>query len=447
MRYKFKRYYVTLVIPIIIAVVIMAYALYTGFAPVPNLGPVQNNTVENSALLKLEELQLLFPNSTQVSTGGSSPTHAIKIAAPPSPQNFEMVLLVAMFVALGPYAIDATRRDRLLRRRESDFTDFLFELSELVRGGIDPIKAVNTLAQGNVGSITKEVKMVAKQMQIGYTFEQAMRNLAITLKSPLIDKYVDLVVQASYSGGSVANLIQRASADMSTFLSIDRDKRAGLAQYTVILYTAQIVLIVLAAILVIEFLPDLSEVAAIGGTSLAGILGTPDIQNVNLSQDLFYLVIINGFLGGLVIGKVSESSMKHGIKHALILILVGFLAWTLFVTPASGSTAHYDLTVVSYDKNGLAGLPETDPLIVQVNNTGGSAAVGALVEFGIAGPTNSSSGSLTPTSANTGSSGQAQTEIILGADPGIYTVSITVGDNETIIPILASSGPLSNITG
>ncbi|MGA2665480.1 MAG: type II secretion system F family protein [Nitrososphaerales archaeon] len=435
MRYKFKRIYLTFAIPAIIALIIMSYALYTGFAPVPSIGPIQNNASNNVALSKLQEYELLYGNATTVASINKT-IHS----ATPNPHNFDLVLVASLLIGLGPYSADVTMKDRKLRQYEADFTDFLFELSELVRGGIDPIKAITTLSEGNTGSITEGVRMVAKQMEIGYTFEQAMRNLAITLKSPLVDKYVDLVVQASYSGGGVANLIQRASADMGTFLSIEREKRAGLAQYTLILYAAQVILIALSAILVVQFLPDLSQIATIGGSNAASsILGNADIGSVNLERDLFYLVLINGFLGGLVIGKISESKVKHGLKHALILVVVAFIAWSLFVVPAvTGAGQHYDYKVVSYDKTGPTGLPLKDPIVVQVNETSGAPAVSVLVSFSISGP--GSTATIVPASSDTDTNGRASAEIILGDVPGIYTVGITVNGNLTEIPINGTSG-------
>ncbi len=80
-------------------------------------------------------------------------------------------------------------------------------------------------------------------MSIGFTFEQALHNLGDSLESDLSKRYIDLVIQASYSGGSVSNLIQQAAIDMGNFLTIDKEKRSGLARYTIVLYTGQVVLI------------------------------------------------------------------------------------------------------------------------------------------------------------------------------------------------------------
>jgi flagellar protein FlaJ len=445
-RYKVKRSIFTLAVPAVIAIAIMFYALYTGYAPIPFSGGTSLTTASGagSAASAATARQAAYAalvaklnpgeNSTTVATAVSS----AKILKPPNPHNFDLVLIVSMMVGLGPYAADVTMYGRKVTKYEADFADFLFELSELVRGGIDPIKATITLSQGSVGSITKPIRMVAKQMQIGYTFEQSMRNLAFTLNSPLVDKYVDLVIQASYSGGSVANLIQRASADMSMYLSIEKEKKAGLSQYMLILYAAQVILIALSAILVVQFLPDLKSIATLGSTSFSNsILGKSDIGNVSLERDLWFLVVINGFLGGLVIGKLSEGKIRHGLKHGLVLVLIGFLAWTLFVVPASsGAATTYNITAVSYPQNGIAGLQVTQPIIVKVTENGGTPGVSALVDFTITGP--GSGGTMTPSSANTDSNGTATSQVKLGSAGGQYTITATVGNNSTSVIITAT---------
>jgi len=446
-RYHLRRVIFTLVIPAIIGAAIFGYAVYSGFAPVPLTGPSAATTsaAASQAAAKEAAYAQLVAEENPGQNLSSTSTHAAKAPHVEDPHNFDLIMTLSLVVGLSPYAADSTLADRRLRRHEQDFTDFLFELSELVRGGIDPIKSTITLSQGSLGSITKPVRVVSKQMEIGFTFEQAMRNLATTLKSPLIDKYVDLVIQASYSGGAVANLIQRASADMSTFLSIEKEKRAGLSQYTVVLYTGQVILIALCAILVVQFLPELSAISSVGATSFTGsILGQSDIGSVPLERDLYLLVVINGFMGGLVIGKISEGKLKQGIKHSLILVVIAFVAWALFVVPAtSGSSVSYTVTATSYGHTGYVSLTMTQPLAVNVTTKAGAPGVTVPVQFAIVGPGGTSYGAtITPSTTNTDTNGQASVQVTLGSAPGQYTITATAGSGSTAVIINATATTL-----
>ena len=224
---------------------------------------------------------------------------------------------------------------------------------------------------------------------------------------------------------------------MSTFIGIENEKRSGLSQYTLILYVGQIVLIALCAILVVQFLPNLAQISTIGTTSLAGsLLAGADIGSVPLERDLFFLIVVNGALGGLVIGKISEGKIKHGIKHALILVLICFIAWAGFVVPATSSTGtHYTYQVLSYDKQGYAGLPMKDPIVVRVNDSSGNPASTILVEFAITGP--GQGAQTVPSDIGTDTTGEASATIILGNSSGIYNIGVTVAGNTTIYPVTA----------
>lgn len=431
-KYHIPKWIFTILLPCLIAAVFVFWAFSSGFASVAN--PLTFGQASQSTAIKQIEFQAIAGNLSVVSlnkTASAVPSTA------PIKQNLYITVVAAPTIALAPTLIETERESRRKSHYEQDFADFLFELSELVRGGIDPSKAFLTLAQGEMGSITKFVKIAARQMAVGFTFEQALHNLGDQLGSDLAKRYIDLVIQASYSGGSVSNLIQQAAIDMGNFLTIDKEKKSGLSQYTVVLYMGQIILIVLAAILVVEFVPQLLDITKIGGSGLSGFLGTSDISNVPLERDLFFLVFLNGVFGGLVIGKISEGKIKAGLKHSVILALIALLAWQFYVLPAStGTSQTVQISIISYDKVGLTGLPLAHPLIVNVTTTKGVPVNQAPITFIVTG-----GGSANPSSTSTDISGEASTQITLGNIPGPQFVIVTSGNSQIIVSVNATGTP------
>ena len=81
----------------------------------------------------------------QCHRGCASATPSAPAAAPT--MGLDEVMVFALIIAILPYSIDITLQKRSTRKKEELYTEFLFKLSELMRGGLDPIKAVKELCQ------------------------------------------------------------------------------------------------------------------------------------------------------------------------------------------------------------------------------------------------------------------------------------------------------------
>ncbi len=111
-------------------------------------------------------------------------------APSPAPKwGVDQVLIFATLIAIIPYSIDITIQKRKIRRKEELYTEFLFKLSELMRGGLDPIKAVKELSKTDLGDLSPHVKMAATALTFGKSFEEAMKRMAISLHSEIIKRY------------------------------------------------------------------------------------------------------------------------------------------------------------------------------------------------------------------------------------------------------------------
>jgi flagellar protein FlaJ len=73
-----------------------------------------------------------------------------------------------------------------------------------------------------------------------------------------------------------------------------------------------------------------SVLNTMGGSStiFGGIAG---VDIALLKKILFHAVIIQGIIGGLVAGKMSEGRLGAGLKHVLILMMLGFTVFAIFV--------------------------------------------------------------------------------------------------------------------
>ena len=413
LKYNIRREYFTVLVPVVIALLVVAGAYFSGLASVPGA----EKTAEKSDRQKAYEE--LMKQMEAEESGGAAPAPAEETPEPaPSPVGLDHVLVIAIVLAITPYAVDITLEKRRTRKKEELYTEFLFKLSELMRGGLDPIKSVLELSKTDLGILTPHVRLAATAMTFGKSFEEAMKAMTGTMKSELITRYTLLVVQASYSGGSTSDLILKASEDMRSIIGIEREKEGSLSQYTFIFYFAQGIVFFIALTLTTSLLPFLQ---GMGGSS---ILGKGDqMQDLDFTGGFFHLIMVNAFFGGLIIGKISEGEARFGLKHSAILMAAGYVACVMLLIPAGQAPPPGDVTLKIISGNGqqgFPGLPLQEPVVIEVTDKEGKPKDRADVQFSV-----SPSGAAKPDSTKTGADGRAEARVILGIEDGPYTITAT----------------------
>jgi flagellar protein FlaJ len=413
LKYTIRREYFTVLAPVAVAVLIVVLAYFSGFAGLPG----QGNQAETSDRQKAYE-ELL--KQMEDEEGGEAVPATISDETEPlsSPLTLDHIIVIAAIVAIVPYAIDITLEKRRTRRKEELYTEFLFKLSELMRGGLDPIKSVVELSKTDLGILTPHVRLAATAMSYGKSFEEAMKAMTTTLKSELITRYTLLVVQASYSGGSTSDLILKASEDMRSIIGIEREKEGSLSQYTFIFYFAQGIVFFIALTLTTSLLPFLQD---LGATSFLG--KGNQLEDLDFTVGFFHLIMVNAFFGGLIIGKISEGEARFGLKHSAILMAAGYVACVLLLIPAGQGPAPGDVTLKVISGNGqqgFPGLPLQEAVVIHVADKEGTPKERADVRFSI-----SPSGAVKPDSARAGTDGRVEVKPILGPDDGPYIITAT----------------------
>ncbi len=402
-RYDIRREYFTIVLPVLLGILLVLVAFMTGHT----LTAQQQQTVDDRQQAFEQLMQQMNANATAAAT-----------AVPQSSPDLDQYIIFGVLIAITPYSVDRYLERRRHRQREDDFTQFLFKLSELMRAGIDPIKAVVELSKTDLGSITPYVQSTASMMLLGKSFEEGMKSMAVSLKSVMITKYVNLVIQASYTGGSVHELILKASEDMRAMLMIEKEMLGNLSQYTLILYLAQAILVFTAYILTVQLVPFIQ------GAGSSMLFGSTDLKSINFTQSFFHLIMINAAISGIIVGKITEGSASDGLKHSAILMAGCYLVCVLLLIPAgNGGTANYIITVVSGDGQSVyPGLPAPQPIVFKVTDKSGNPQPNVYVEFSI-----KPGGTVTPSYDQTDNSSLISVKVNTGFDAGKYTITATAG--------------------
>jgi len=433
LTHEIKKEYLTVLLPLVIAVIIIASSLIIA------------NEVESSESDALRgDLYEEYLRSIGRVTGESKAT-AEKIESSWVADHLDHILILAVLVAITPYGIDSSLERKRRRRYEEEYSEFLFEVSELLRSGIDPIKALIEISRSefnldgrkfikvrkaHLKALTPLVQKAASLVAIGKSFEYAMKRMAEDTGSELVRKYAHLLVMATYIGGDVSGIILRASSDMRTYLRIQKEKESDLRQYVVILYFAHAILIAMIFMLITYLLPYIETVDLGGageilfGSSNAIQLGG-GLQDLGLERYFFHLIIINASVIGLIIGKIVHGDVKDGLIHSSILVIVSYLLSLMLILPGGGAV---DITVLSGDGQTGKPLAQLDePLVFQVLERG--VPYREHVTISVKGP-GGVRGSARPNRIKPDDEGMISTTITLGQKPGLYTITVNAGRSE-----------------
>ena len=256
-----------------------------------------------------------------------------------NPFGPEYVLIIAFFIGFGPFAIDSVMEKKRVTNYEKAFSQFLFELADAIRGGIDPAKAVIEFSKVDKGIMKKHLKAASDGIRIGRPFEEMVMVMVDQMDSPLIKRYASLIGEASKIGGDIAVVIHRAAKDLDDLIKIEEERRRNLMMQATTIYISFGVLIIVIYQLV-DIYPTLGN--GIGG-GLSGLSGgvtttttavsSTKMSFLTLKQRFFHLSLINSIGAGLLIGTFTEGKVKMGLIHAMIMITATTVFFSFLIFP------------------------------------------------------------------------------------------------------------------
>ena len=246
----------------------------------------------------------------------------------------EAVFVAALWMALTAYALDARRQKARVRAFERAFAQFLFEMADAMRGGLDPAKSVVELSTTYTNIMAKPLRVAADGIRLGRPFNAVLRNMVAPMNSALISRYAGLIADASTAGGETAAVVHRAAKDMDDFIKIEQERSNQLALPVAVLYIAYgILMAVLFALLYIAPSLGTLNISFIGSAPLSGgVTGStvPKLGVDTLRDDFLYLGLIVSVGTGAIIGAFTEGKIKYGLIHSLGLAAATLVAFIIF---------------------------------------------------------------------------------------------------------------------
>ncbi len=246
----------------------------------------------------------------------------------------EYIIVTAGFIALMPYAIYTQREKRRAKTYERAFSQFLFEMADAMRGGIDPSKAMIELSKSDTGILGDHIKIAAAGIEMGRPFEEMINVMVKPIKSELVKRYASLVGESAKVGGEISLVVHRAAKDMDDLIKINEERARDLTSQATTIYIAFGILNIILYMLVMIY-------PMIGGMQLGSLTSglstsqtsssTPVMPLVTLEQRFLDLAMISGLGNGLLIGLIIDGKAKYGLLHGLLMVLAALIFFMIMI--------------------------------------------------------------------------------------------------------------------
>lgn len=240
---------------------------------------------------------------------------------------FFFVIGIGVIVGAMPFVFSAVRETNIAVEKEDMFLEFSRNLVESVKTGTPINKSIVNVKNKPYGVLSEHVKKLANQISLGIPLNKALRIFSKDVKNSTVSRSLSLISQAERSGGEIGEILESVTEAVSTSDKLKKERKNAISTLVVQGYIIFIVFIIIILVLQFQILPLLGGLAAggdAGGLSVLGAGNTGSVDIDQISSSFVYLLLVQGAFSGLVIGKLSEGTVKSGIKHSFILILIAF---------------------------------------------------------------------------------------------------------------------------
>ena len=239
------------------------------------------------------------------------------------------ILVLAINIAWAHFWIDFFREGKRQKEIELKFLEFIRNLVENVKSGTSIPKGILQVADKDYGALSQYIKKLAYQIEWGIPMHNALLIFSEDTDNPVIKRSIAIMIEADQSGGNIADILQSVSSSVINIKKMKEERKSSVSSQIVQGYIVFVIFIIVMLVLQIMLFPKLGGITSELSSS-ANVLGikSGSQDKVNLDAIFFALILIQGFFDGLVIGKFSEGSIKHGIIHSLILMTMSALIIT-----------------------------------------------------------------------------------------------------------------------
>jgi len=254
------------------------------------------------------------------------------------------VLIQAALLVVGSFAVVWEVYSRRIRRLEAALPELLERLASLNDAGMSVVEGFERVRESDLGVLSIEVDRICRDLTYGASVDDALRRFGLRVRTTATTRVVTLLSNALRASGNLAPVLRIAGEQASAELKLRRKRRNEMFTYLVVIYISFIVFLVIIVAVQEVLVPSLpNNVPTPESTSRLAInvdqfARFGQVNKAAYTLVFFHTAIVQAVLSGFIAGQLGEGSLKHGAKHAAIMLAVAYGAFLLLSSPVAQVT-------------------------------------------------------------------------------------------------------------
>lgn len=250
---------------------------------------------------------------------------------------FPFLLGIALVVLAIPFFMGLLLESKIEREKSERFLEFTRNLAESVKTGTPIGKSILNISSKDFGSLSSYIQKLANQISLGIPISRALDTFAQDVDNTVVSRAITLIREAENAGGDIDHILDSTASSIYEIEKLKRERKSAISNLVVQGYIIFFVFIGIMLVMQFKILPltagigNLPSVGSLQAGSLPNAQATADSASFDaqqLARPFLYLLLVQGFCTGLTIGKISEGSIRSGLKHSIVLTLVAFVVST-----------------------------------------------------------------------------------------------------------------------
>ncbi len=236
-----------------------------------------------------------------------------------------LINMMGAIIAIVPPVLVFYKRYKENKEVETQFTIFMYDFTEAIDSGMTLPMALRFCGGKDYGILSNHINAIASQVSWGVPFREALRLFSNKVGSLPVRRAITTIIETYKVGGKISDTLKAVGESLLEINKIKAERSVSVQSQILTSYLIFFVFIFILVILQSFLIPALTPQTAVGMPTMSGT-SAPEM----FPPELFInFIIIQGFFAGLATGKMAEGSVIAGVKHSIVLIVIGYSIFSI----------------------------------------------------------------------------------------------------------------------